>query len=349
MNTVLATSAVATPAETPLPVVLLIVVLIAVAAATGAAVAVRSRLRRRLEDAERAHRAELAAHEASAAAVRARLQQQEAMSVNALEAERILRGEQVDALLAQLSHGMKWEQTSREFIRRETAALQVDGVLVTNLFLLTADEGGAPFVTQIDHLLVTAQTIVVVEAKHWRGVVFDDVDPATLHPALAPVSASLKLPSSFAIHLRSGRNTPLSVDLRPSPRAQARAQAAHLSRMLKAEHDQVSWIQTAVLYSHPEVRLFSGTRPAGDSRGHVQTPALDSTSFRAFLRGALGRSTDKPNDARSIVRSLEPHAADVVGLGEMSGEWPDFFRTAVSPGATRQPLQAQPSPSPSSL
>lgn len=333
MNTALAEAlATVPPADTPLIGALLAVVLAAAASATVAVVVTRSRLRRRLEDTQRAHVAELAAHETAAAAARTRLHQQEAMTVHALEAERIGRSEDVDALLARLSHGMKWEQTSREIIRREAATLEVDGVLVTNLFLLTSGDDGAPFVTQIDHLLVTSQAMVIIEAKQWRGVVFDDVDPATLHPALAPVSASMTLPSSFAIQLRGDRSTPMSVGLRPSPRAQARAQAAHLSRMLK-ELGPASWIQTAVLYSHPDVRLFAGT--GGEARRHSHTPALDARSLRPFLAEALRRETEVANDARSIARSLEPHAADVVGLGAMSGEWPDVFS-----GMRRSPLPA---------
>lgn len=322
----------------PLIVVLTILTVVAVTSATTAVMVMRSRHRRRLGDAQRAHEAELAAQKASAATAITHSQQQEAMAVNALEAERIGRSEDIAVLLNKLTQGMKWEQVSREIIRKEAVALGIDGVLVTNLCLLTRDEDDAAFIAQIDHLLITAEAIVVIEAKYWEGVVFDDVNPASIHPALTPVSAAMNLPRSFAIHLQSDKDTLVKVALRDSPRTQARKQALHLSSALKTSLSEVPWIQTCVLYSHPRVQLFShNSEPPRSPR---YTPALDTGSLSPYLRKAFQRPSDKENDARSIARLLEPYAADVVGLGKMSEEWPNYWASPQTGLVSRVDLDA---------
>ncbi len=325
-------------ADSPLPLIIATVIT-AIVSATAATLLMRAQARRRLEHAHREHRAELAAHEATASEDRTRLQRQEAMSTHALEAERIARSKDVTALLGHLTHGMKWERASREIILREATRLGVDGVLATNIALLTADDAGSPFVTQIDHLLITRETIILIEAKHWRGVVFDDIDPASLHPALAPIAQAVGLPlppvnhapPSFAIQLRGDKETPLTVDRRSSPRLQARAQAGRLSRALETAHVGVPWIQTCVFYSHPDVRLFASQKEP--ARGRIRTPAVDAASLGSFLRMAIHQPGKSPSDVPALVESLRPHAADLVGLGAMSDNWPDVFRSTA--GTTR--------------
>lgn len=316
----------------------MVLISVAVTAVVVALVVVgvmRRWIRRRLETTESAHRMTVAAHAAAVTEARTTLQQSEAALSLALEQERAARSDDVDALLKKLSHGMKWEQTSREIIRREATAAGIDGALMTNLFLLTADVADAPFVTQIDHLLVTRTAMIAIEVKHWRGVVFDDVDPASLHPALAPVTAGIELPASFAIQFHREKDGLLGADVRRSPRAQVRAQALHLSRVLGTAHEEVPWIQTCVLYSHPDVHLFAAEGEA--SRGHLHTPAVDAARLGRFLRTGLRGSGTRANDVSALVSSVAPHAADVVGLGAMSADWPDTLQPAIRNDRPRRP------------
>ncbi|WP_370581452.1 recombinase zinc beta ribbon domain-containing protein [Mycetocola sp. JXN-3] len=74
---------------------------------------------------------------------------------------------------------MRWETPSRELILRIVQDDHLNGFLATNICILAHDpHTGKPHITQIDHLLVTNQTTLIIESKNWDGLLMPRRDAA---------------------------------------------------------------------------------------------------------------------------------------------------------------------------
>jgi hypothetical protein len=236
------------------------------------------------------------------------------------------------------SRRIEWELVARGEIVSVCEELGIDGVVATNIVFVPFDSSPAsPFVTQVDHVLLTERCAVVIETKNWRGVVFDEKPPSSVHAGFGALIPDEILPASFAVKLaptlESGRVEVLSKIGKRAPRSQVRLHAKRLSRLMLASLGRSLWFDTMVYYSHPEVVLYAAETGAGG----VDTPAV---AGRMQLRQALTRfqrgtgRTGVPVD--DVARILSEVGADVRGFGSFSARWTSPLSDDDARWATRQ-------------
>ncbi|QGV66648.2 nuclease-related domain-containing protein [Clavibacter nebraskensis] len=126
------------------------------------------------------------------------------------------------------------EAASHAHIVAAFASARLSGILATNVVFSRTGDDGARFVQQIDHVVVTSRTVLIIENKRWRGIVFDGVVPSSEHARLRSswTSPHWDGPSPCrshvyraARHRRSGSSARTSAGNRRPPRCAGRLSA----------------------------------------------------------------------------------------------------------------------------
>lgn len=185
--------------------------------------------------------------------------------------------EETEALRKKLVHPSDGDRVSQALIREVCGRVGLSAVLVTNLVFIPVDRrGGPPFFAQVDHVLLSRAGIVVVENKHWAGMVFDGVRPSERLTALGALIDETRLDRRFAIQVRPSSSEGWIVREHladRSPVVQVRRQAARLAELLATDADFSGWIDTAVLYSHSTAHVFAPAARLRPGRGETRVLA----------------------------------------------------------------------------
>ncbi|AJW78850.1 nuclease-related domain-containing protein [Clavibacter michiganensis] len=202
------------------------------------------------------------------------------------------------------------EASSHAHIVAAFASARLPGILATNVVFSRTGDDGARFVQQIDHVVVTSRTVLIIENKRWRGIVFDGVVPSSEHAAFAQLVDESSLGRTFAVQIArvSGRASSeerivRSYIGRESPATQVRGQAVGLRELLEARLGLRVWCETAVLYSHDGATLV--VRAEDRTEGGAVTRILAGrAALTAYVREmALSAGTGAERDL------VEPLAA----------------------------------------
>lgn len=302
-----------------------LVVVIVVLALLWRRSAFRAREERRVAAIEQdAQRADLiAAHDAATARARA-------VSARAVadEQEQRRRAEQAaEATREQLRKGMQWEEASQQTLTDLCRELHVDGALVTNVvFVPVETTQERKFVAQVDHVLLLESGALIVEAKNWKGLVFDGVIPSRAHPSFAGLINETHLEAPFAIQITNDTIVPkdgatkvwwkVRIDAGTSaPAKQARTQGARLAAFTKQQLGFAPWFGTCVYYSHPD----AATHVAAYDRTERDTVTAIVTT-REALRAVIRDGAGKPPTA------ITPHRLEqLIGLFSTQGAHVERF------------------------
>lgn len=264
-------------------------------------------------------------------------------SIASLDAEVVQTQAERDALQEHMAKAWGWDRGSRRRLIALCESMGIDAVLATNVVFLSRNGSGDPFITQIDHVLLTAANVILIENKYWSGVVLDGKHPDQIHPALGLL---FPLPhikirelegKDFAIQIRrsSGGEGSASLRVHPladetrrvSPRDQVRQQAARLSVLVKEAADGWSpWIDTCVFYSHMEALVLASQTDAD------QTPvAANDDELREVLKGFMQtpRSGSHGDLVDIVCPLLDDLGADLYGMGAYRDAWPPLISPTV--------------------
>ena len=228
------------------------------------------------------------------------LRDAEAARLNELEVARIAHQREVDALNStqvalrtehtaalereaartevlrrRVAQGEKWEAASRASILRACGHLNLDAIVATNVMFLHEEDGKEPFVTQLDHVVLTERGCLVIENKGWAGVVIESIQPHDVHPALGVLVATVRneedppLTPPFTIQFATTRpdekhDAPLSIRIHTAgsaPAKQVRNQAWRLSQMLKNQELEAPFFVPCVFYSNPGAEVHAAKQP----------------------------------------------------------------------------------------
>ncbi|WOF21453.1 nuclease-related domain-containing protein [Microbacterium betulae] len=231
------------------------------------------------------------AHEDDIAALRrGHAQELEQVTQQRAEAE-----ETIEQTRSFIARGMKHEAASHSMIVDACAELGVDGALLTNLVFLPEDtRRERRFVAQIDHLLLLESALIVIESKRWKGLVFDGIRPSEAQPGLRYLIDESDLPESFAFHVNRASKGSSSWNVQrydgpDAPAFQVRRQAGRLSQHIRTTTGDSFWLETCVLYSHPDAEVHA--RPQDVSQGGAPTHVVkDIEGLKRVIKGFEMRS-----------------------------------------------------------
>lgn len=229
----------------------------------------------------------------------------------------------------QLRKGMYWEEASQQVLAELCVELGVNGALVTNVVFVPVDTTRErKFVAQIDHLLLLESGALIVEAKNWRGLVFDGVTPSSVHPSFAGLLSETDLTPPFAIQISNDSVRPKEGPVQlwwkvrveagyAAPATQARRQANRISEFTKQRLGFAPWFATCVFYSHPDATTHVAPQDR-TANGSVTTIVGNRDNLRDVIRDGAGR----PSTA------LTPHQLEkLIGLFSTQGAHIDRFGT----------------------
>ena len=230
---------------------------------------------------------------------------------------------ELERLRGWAASGLRWEARSRQHILRLLNLLGHDGFVATNVCFTARNSQGA-FIHQVDHMVVTRRTALVVEAKSWDGLVFHFEKGARAVTQeeierFGPLR-SLAAGTHYALHVRADHAPNLHAKGNEvEPAKQVRRQAKALSILLRESKvsEKVPFFDTCVYYSHPGSVLVGGSRFLSD------TAVVDEAGLEALLRDAKRAHDD------SVIRALggwaATYGADVVGVGRFADTWESEF------------------------
>lgn len=282
-----------------------------------------------LEQRERAHQGVVAQLESGSAAMVADARS----AADAADAR-------VDRFQYELGRSIGWgDQVSRQLLITACTDIGVDGVLATNVTFVPRDAPpDRPYVAQIDHVLLTDSFALIVENKYWRGLVFADRTPSSVHRALGLLLDESKIGKTFAIQMTSNTEGGIGLLVHSefdSPRTQVRRQAARLKEFIQDAGGSAPWFHTCVLYSHPKVEVFADeSSPAAGSPGTVVATGLED--LRAKITKMCGKPRAGAGSPLSIAPMLEQLGADMYGLGDHAQRW-----TSPLPATYRTPTRTE--------
>ncbi|PKI91128.1 hypothetical protein CW368_07645 [Actinomycetales bacterium SN12] len=241
-----------------------------------------------------------------------------------------------DSALHLAARGMRWELNSREALVKACEAASLNAIIATNVvFAVVSDKRS--FCAQIDHVVVTDNTTLVIDSKYWNGLVFDGTKPSQLAAQFAALLDEKQLTPPFAVHLR--QRDPASIGLRvdagpAAPVRQARVGASRLHTYLSERVGELSFIDTCVFYSHPDATVVT---PGVDVQGNTRTLIADVHTIGAVLRRAhtARREQSSPERVDRIVDALTELGADIVRTGAFAVDRP------VSPVALDYRMQTR--------
>jgi hypothetical protein len=287
--------------------------------------------RAELDAAERTRAAEVAQLDAEHREQAARIEADRAAQVAAAEARRRDAVAEAEESRALLRKGMKWEEASEQAILRACRSAGVNGVLMTNVVFVPVDEtdqgSWRKFVAQADHVLISdSGRGLVIESKHWGGIVFDGRRPSEVHPAFRNLVDESSLVPPFAVQVQSRKVLnhedeaenwwQVRVQAKgTSPAQQVRVQARRLARFVD-EQTGVSrtWFDTCVYYSSPSAAAFVN---AEDRSGTVTTSVVTNDHELQSALAAWAAKDSVPNRARAdaVVRVLAGQGAHAITVG----------------------------------
>jgi hypothetical protein len=287
--------------------------------------------RAELDAAERARTAEVARLDAEHRDQAAQIEADRATQVAAAEARRRDAVSEAEQSRALLRKGMKWEEASEQAILRACRSAGVNGVLMTNVVFVPVgetDQGSwRKFVAQADHVLVSdSGRGLVIESKHWGGIVFDGRRPSEVHPAFRNLVDESSLVPPFAVQVQSRKVLNHEQEAEnwwqvrvqakgASPAQQVRVQARRLARFVD-EQTGVSrtWFDTCVYYSAPSAAAFV---EAEDRSGTVTTSIVTNDHELQSALAAWAAKDSVPNRARAdaVVRVLAGQGAHAITVG----------------------------------
>ncbi|PPI28291.1 hypothetical protein C5D44_00775 [Rathayibacter sp. AY1B5] len=197
-----------------------------------------------------------------------------------------------------LARTWRSEAVSHTLIREACASAGLSGVLATNVVFVPVEARTTRrFLAQIDHLLLTRYGALIIEAKYWQGVVFDGVRPGTVHPSYGVLVDEDALPEAFAVQIAPGTASRWTVRTHVEqhvPARQVRIQAARLKEHLALQGLPTPWFETAVLYSHPDVRTYApGWQGTGAARTRIMTGLDELTDALADLARRPGTTIEE--------------------------------------------------------
>lgn len=275
---------------------------------------------RALAEEQQRHRSEVqAAADAHAAQMRASSQDHRS-ELSALR-EQVNRRSRLQAkAVFAAAQGMKWELASRELLVDACVAARLDAIVATNVVFAPVETSAEPFCAQIDHLVFTDHAIIVVENKHWAGMIFDGIRPTDHMSALATVMNDDHLEPPFAVHISRSSRALLEVRVDSdgqAPAHQVRRQALRLRRLLRSAGSP-PLIDTCVFYSHAGAHVVT----AGSYlEGHMQTEIATPQTLPATLtkihdnRGRLD-----PAQLNRAIATIQELGADLVGVGRFAAD-----------------------------
>jgi hypothetical protein len=213
--------------------------------------------------------------------------------------------------------GMKWEAASHKLIADACESLRIDAVLATNVVFIPQDApADSPFLAQIDHVLVTDASVLVIESKWWRGVVFDGVRPSSIHASFGAFLDDSELVAPFSLQVVADSDERVRVRRHAAvhaPAPQARQQARRLSGLIRKELGRGLLVRSCVFYAHPEVTLHASPRDTGAKS--ISTDIIGRSRLREVIKrtsSSDGQSSDLPARLTPLLVSLGAH---VVGFG----------------------------------
>jgi uncharacterized membrane-anchored protein YhcB (DUF1043 family) len=230
----------------------------------------------------------------------------------------------VDVLLERVRQDVGFDLVSRDHLIESCLRARIDGVVATNLAFLVQEPGAQPFVTQLDHVLVTHDDVIVIEHKRWVGVVFDNLVPSHVHPSFGVFLDEDGLTPPFVLQVKAGEDGRPAVMTRTgggSPRTQVRSHARRLHRLLGERVDGMPFVKTAVYYSHPRVVVHVGDDTVAQS---TSTRVLVGRDDLVGLLTGVARSAHRsgsPSLVDSVAPILQELGADVHGVGSYAGRW----------------------------
>ncbi|WIE65395.1 hypothetical protein DEI99_002355 [Curtobacterium sp. MCLR17_036] len=227
--------------------------------------------------------------------------------------------------------GMRWEEASAQVIRQAAIAAGLNGVLMTNVVFVPADEtergSWRRFVAQADHVLVSdAGRGLVIESKRWGGIVFDGRRPSEVHPAFRNLLDESSLVPPFAVQVQS--RTVLNHEQEAenwwqvrvqaknaAPAQQVRVQARRLAGFVDAATGtRRTWFDTCVFYSSPTAMAYV---QAEDRSGGASTAVVTNQHELQSALAAWAAKDAVPNRARAdaVVRALAGQGAHTITIG----------------------------------
>lgn len=222
-----------------------------------------------------------------------------------------------------VANGMRWEAASRDAIIKAAEESRLDGFLATNVcFLATGDQG--VYIHQIDHLLVTRQRLMVIEAKNWNGLIFHFE-----HGAGAPIQRSLeRLPAlahlarrtPYVVHVRE-KSQPTILTAESDPTRQVFRQTMELKKSLWGSGGigDAGYFETCVFYSHPSSILIN------ESHRVDKTHVVDQQGLKNLLASPHPPPSREAVPIEALADWAAKHGADLYGLGEYRSTWVSAF------------------------
>ena len=241
------------------------------------------------------------------------------------------------------AQGMKWELASRQQLVTACEKAGLDAVIATNLVFAPNTATDTPFCAQIDHLVITDNVVLIVESKHWTGLIFDGIRPSDHLPALAAIIDDGTLEPPFAAQLSRSSNNFVEVrfdDGDHAPARQARQQALRLRELLRTSMTP-PLVDTCVFYSHPTAHVV--TSGSFVERGMTTVVATAGTVHDVIRAAHESRQNRLGADGvTKLTDAIRPLGADLVGVGRFEAEFTSPVRLGyrirgkeVSPKRTR--------------
>ncbi|MFD1616721.1 nuclease-related domain-containing protein [Rothia amarae] len=207
--------------------------------------------------------------------------------------------------LASFNRQLSTEQYTRKTILDSCKEAGLHGVLLTNLTFTTSDGVRR----QIDHLIITQNTVLVIENKYWSGNIWHLKVP---HKGSSPQEA--------LIHHRAtpeGPKTNIYFEEHTdsyavSPGKQARIQAVHLRNYLNTQsplHSKL-FIETLVLFSHANSYYRqSNLRALSQQTIYFSLHnSAQGNSLKDFLLSMTSAKKHKVVNIEELHRALQPLA-----------------------------------------
>lgn len=221
------------------------------------------------------------------------------------------------------------ESTSREHIVTVCREKGLDAVIMSNvLFKPVTSVGENSYHAQVDHLVVTEKSLMIVESKYWKDATFDGVDLCEKSAAMRVLFEDLtpRDVAQNAVHLRrDGDRVKVSTS---DPASQVRRQAQRLSDYLKSRQIPVPWIETCVYYCHP-----GGVVEHTDFKGQTAVVSTFSGLRRTIMRSQTQER--RPVDVGAVVEALMPLSTDTTGTGAYSEQWRSILESHPMPVSSR--------------
>lgn len=242
-----------------------------------------------------------------------------------LAAERKSNEAELERVRQWVAYGMRWEAASRDVIIGLAEEAGLDGFLATNVCVRATGDQGV-FIHQIDHLLVTRQRLMVIEAKNWNGLIFhfEHGAGAGVQKSLErlPALANLNRRTPYVIHVRE-KSQPTILIAENEPTHQVFRQTMELKRSLRGSGgiNDAGYFETCVFYHHPNSILVNELNRVG------KTHVVDRQRMKTLLASPHPPPSRSTVPIEALADWAAKHGADLYGLGKHRNTWVSVFPT----------------------